>query len=480
MKKILSIIFFGFFIYSFAYDNNLGEMFDVLMGKYTNQYYSAYMKPTAPPWCYDSYFAYCFSRSLFEKYSIESEWHNEGIKIPKIIHQIWLGGLVPEKYADWMSTWIEHHPDWTYILWTDDDIQYLNLSNRDLFEKASNFGEKSDILRVELINLFGGLYIDTDYECLKPFDKFHYCNSFYISAIPYGGNGYATNNALIAAPPKHPLMRKLVETMKISAKFPDLSNRTGPIYFTRTLVENFDLCPKNMTIYPPCYFTPDPTKARNDIHSYAIHWFDASWGRSHCGEKKIYKDTRIEKSLMPLYLHHSPKLEKFPKILPKLYYDSWYALFAKLKRRTIVELGACNFMIDVRMDLHDLHYVGISPVKFLVLDQRLYYMHHENRTYFWKDILHDELPECGLLIIGNVMEYLPYEECLDLCENLEKCNAEFFIIAHDEKVKNTDTSLGKIRLLNMCEVPFNLPKPHKIITVNKKKYGVWKKPNKEK
>ena len=49
--------------------------------------------------------------------------------IPKIIHQIWLG---PNKRPDiWMNSWkinyIKKHPDWTYKLWTEKEINMLQV-----------------------------------------------------------------------------------------------------------------------------------------------------------------------------------------------------------------------------------------------------------------------------------------------------------------------------------------------------------------
>ena len=42
--------------------------------------------------------------------------------LPKIIHQIWLGGQLPEKYRAWSESWKKFNPDWQYILWTDEDV----------------------------------------------------------------------------------------------------------------------------------------------------------------------------------------------------------------------------------------------------------------------------------------------------------------------------------------------------------------------
>ena len=148
MKRTVYLFVGSFLTWSIvAFGTDLGELFDTLLGKHTNPYYSACMNNCSKePWFHDSRYAYYLSRSLFEKYSIFSECNKEIIKIPKIIHQIWLGGLVPEKYAAWIATWPKYHPDWTIIMWMDDDIKNLNLVNEDLFHRAKNYGEKSDFV----------------------------------------------------------------------------------------------------------------------------------------------------------------------------------------------------------------------------------------------------------------------------------------------------------------------------------------------
>ena len=42
-------------------------------------------------------------------------------KIPKIIHQIWVGGKkIPQKYKKLIKTVKDVHPDWEYKLWTNE------------------------------------------------------------------------------------------------------------------------------------------------------------------------------------------------------------------------------------------------------------------------------------------------------------------------------------------------------------------------
>jgi len=45
--------------------------------------------------------------------------------IPKFIHQSWSSNTLPAKFITWSDTWRANHPDWEWILWTDDDNKAL-------------------------------------------------------------------------------------------------------------------------------------------------------------------------------------------------------------------------------------------------------------------------------------------------------------------------------------------------------------------
>ena len=89
-------------------------------------------------------------------------------RIPRVFHQIWIGPKpLPEKYKRWQKTW-QSIPGWTYKLWTDKDVQQFPLINQDAYYREKNLGARADILRLEILYREGGVYIDTDFECLKP------------------------------------------------------------------------------------------------------------------------------------------------------------------------------------------------------------------------------------------------------------------------------------------------------------------------
>lgn len=68
------------------------------------------------------------------------------------------------KYLLFEETWRAHHPDWEFKLWTEKNMPPLR--NQRIFDLEPTYAGKSDIARIELLYNFGGVYIDTDLECL--------------------------------------------------------------------------------------------------------------------------------------------------------------------------------------------------------------------------------------------------------------------------------------------------------------------------
>lgn len=233
-------------------------------------------------------------KSLYTKSIIENFQCYAQPLIPKVIHQIWLGSPFPQKYIAWRDSWLKLHPDWSYILWTDKEIEKLNLVNKKMYDMSSNYGEKSDIARVEILYRFGGLYIDTDFECVKPFDVLHHCCEFY-AGLDEGPT--AAFNGLIGSKKGHPLLKAYIENMKRQEHEKDSTDeivvRTGPRYFTKILEQYLAHNTANVVLFPTTFFYPWPWFERFNNRpeqierwvrpeSMAIHHWEVSWnnGRS--------------------------------------------------------------------------------------------------------------------------------------------------------------------------------------------------------
>ena len=58
-------------------------------------------------------------------------------------------------------------------LWTDEHVGRLRLFNQAAYDEATNYGTKSDVLRYELLYVYGGVYVDCDMQCIGSFERLH-------------------------------------------------------------------------------------------------------------------------------------------------------------------------------------------------------------------------------------------------------------------------------------------------------------------
>src|SRR4051812_38337255 len=86
--------------------------------------------------------------------------------IPRVFHWVWLGGRrMPDEYVEFRRSWVRHHPDWQFVVW--DETTLPPLRNHEWFEQADSWSQKVDIASFEILHRHGGVYLDTDFECLK-------------------------------------------------------------------------------------------------------------------------------------------------------------------------------------------------------------------------------------------------------------------------------------------------------------------------
>ena len=187
--------------------------FDESMGKGTTEFSFMYANP-------DDASRYTVLKGLWDKNSLQSTPEQSPPKIPRIIHQIWVGPKMPPSYfVTFQEKWKALHPNWEYRLWTDSELEDLNLELRDLIEASPNFAEKSDIIRSELLERFGGVYLDVDMDPLHALDELNKKYDFYVG-IENPHKIATTNNRLwlgisiIAAAPHHPVIKRWKELIR--------------------------------------------------------------------------------------------------------------------------------------------------------------------------------------------------------------------------------------------------------------------------
>lgn len=213
---------------------------------------------------------YTKAKALYEKNLPSKIERASTPKIPKIIHQIWLGpNLPPSYFYDFQAKWKELHPGWEYKLWNEESLEKLHLDNWDLVEKSRNWAEKSDIIRGELLYRFGGVYIDDDYEPTHCFDDLHEKYDFYAGMEP--PHKIATTNnrvwagiSIIAARPGHPIIQNWKlrirngwddVDMRYSSQVERVINHTY-FPFTHAVMQEIDRNGNVDILFPATYFYP--------------------------------------------------------------------------------------------------------------------------------------------------------------------------------------------------------------------------------
>lgn len=219
--------------------------------------------------------------------------------IPRVFHQIWLGTKpIPEPFQKWSKFWLSLNPGWKLELWTDQHLP--NIINKKEFDAADKMAAKSDILRYELIAQFGGIYIDSDFEPLKPIEELLTgVNAFYGDERPD-----TPCNAILGCTPNDPFFTHLVKNLPESFAGPgDIVDKTGPRFLKKEIekffgpnrktewdadfprrakisAENKSLHAFDWRIFYPYYYTEEQRGGDAFPDAYGKHHWTASWWKN--------------------------------------------------------------------------------------------------------------------------------------------------------------------------------------------------------
>ena len=209
------------------------------------------------------------------QYEVENDYSNS-ITLPKIIHFIWIGAHIPQKYVDTIANCKKINTEYRVICWVDDNsmssetkdfllncgleieniYKYININGHDnsglenyvlnLLNVFDNYGYKADIIRLYVVFKYGGIYSDIDSVWLKPLDHNfdydfvsyridHECSNCTNSFFGFHKQSVFIKNAIFnlkftincfAAPKNYYLFKMHIPVI------------TGPVYLTRIIKES--------------------------------------------------------------------------------------------------------------------------------------------------------------------------------------------------------------------------------------------------
>jgi inositol phosphorylceramide mannosyltransferase catalytic subunit len=219
----------------------------------------------------------------------------------KIIHQIWFH-FIPNKRASmkrfeklkkYRDSWIVNNPNWTYFCWNEKNceniIKNFYPQHLQMYKKYPYLIQKCDAIRYFILDRYGGIYADMDYECLQSFDLVtdKYKGDIYLVETPNKLNNdiHISNSLIYSKKPNHTFWKKVFIELE--------KNHSAPIYYGRHLTVMFTTGPAilnrifnnyrlsfHLDYFPYQYFHPTglDDKIINDKKKlYAIHKGLGSW-----------------------------------------------------------------------------------------------------------------------------------------------------------------------------------------------------------
>jgi mannosyltransferase OCH1-like enzyme len=219
---------------------------------------------------YNSYVPNAQWKILEELYDNFISNDDKSERIPKKIHQIWIGDM-PEKQKKLIPAIIKNHPEWEYKLWTSEDLENLPMVNKDLYNSMTNLGAKSDIARYEILFREGGIYLDSDFFMIKNFNSLIH-NDFFTGVGQ--SNEPMVFNGLIGCSKNHKLIGIILDELKknwdgsTNLSIGTIMHFCGPYFFSK-LFFDYIKNEKNekIVVLPTPYFYSLPATERFNFQS---------------------------------------------------------------------------------------------------------------------------------------------------------------------------------------------------------------------
>lgn len=230
--------------------------------------------------------------------------------IPKIIHYCWFGGNpLPELAQHCINSWQKFCPDYVIMRWDESNFDFEKYPYAKEAFQAKKWAFITDVVRLHALVMYGGIYMDTDVEVIKPLD-------ILLNYRAFSGFESDTNipTGTMAAEKEHPLFMEFLNDyqnshfIKPDGKYDLTTNVTRitqkclsyGLVQNNTLqtIEGFTLLPKDYL----CAKDPGTKIMTITKNTYTIHHFDGSWHTPK--ERYVFHKTSLYQKRISTKLAH--------------------------------------------------------------------------------------------------------------------------------------------------------------------------------
>ena len=160
----------------------------------------------------------------------------EETTIPNILWQTYKTDSIPNQAKPLIKSWLDKNPNLQWYFMDDTKCQQFiqDHFNQEFYNMYISlpFGVmKADVWRVAVVYVYGGIYADTDCECIKPISEWlNFDDRLIVGEEMDNGDLY---NCIFAAEPNHPAL------LSVLNKFMELYNDPNFLKDPNTPIQNF-------------------------------------------------------------------------------------------------------------------------------------------------------------------------------------------------------------------------------------------------
>lgn len=207
--------------------------------------------------------------------------------IPKIIHFVWLGGgKKPPLVERCIKSWHRYLPDYEIVEWSEKnfDVEANAYVRGAIQERKWAFA--SDYIRLYALMHHGGVYLDSDVEVFKSFDRFLKHHAF--TGFEQHMGQYSPITAVMGSIPSHSWISDLLgdyNNARFEGNYTNTARITDKMINTYGILNNncYQVFSDDVHLYPAEFFCTESPD------SYSCHHFGGSWLPLHSRLAKKFR-----------------------------------------------------------------------------------------------------------------------------------------------------------------------------------------------
>lgn len=193
--------------------------------------------------------------------------------LPRIIHRT-LQEVPPENTKYFWETVIKYTPGWNHKTHQDPrDPKEWEMTSP-YWHLCKNGATRANLVRLEALYKFGGIYLDSDIELIRPIDDLLNLECFAVYEVKK-----RIANGVMGSMPEHPAIKQALDVL-IETLHTNYNPPIGPTSLTKAWKNRTDVVILNPETFYPYYYT-EKHKAKDDFsknpNTYGVHHWNAAW-----------------------------------------------------------------------------------------------------------------------------------------------------------------------------------------------------------